>query len=59
MSNLWLGIINLENEYRLRKKLIERIKELLLVAWHPTRWWNWCVSEDEKKGIETFFIADK
>ena len=19
------------------------------VAWHPSRWWNWCFPEDEKK----------
>ena len=19
------------------------------VAWHPDRWWDWCMSEDEKK----------
>ena len=28
------------------------------VALNPTRWWDWCLSEDEKKGIEPFF-ADK
>ena len=26
-------------------------KELMPVAMHPTRWWNWCLLEDEKKGI--------
>ena len=25
-------------------------KELLPIAWHPSRWWDWCMSEDEKKG---------
>ena len=24
-------------------------KELLPVAWHPTRCWDWCMSEDEKR----------
>ena len=19
------------------------------IAWHPSRWWDWCVPEDEKK----------
>ena len=19
------------------------------VAWHPNRWWDWCMSEDERK----------
>ena len=25
------------------------------VAWHPTRWGDWCVSEAEKKGKKNFF----
>ena len=27
-------------------------KELMRIAWHPSRWWEWCISEDEKKGTE-------
>ena len=27
----------------------------MLVAWHSTRWWDWCVLEDEKKEVEQFF----
>ena len=27
-------------------------KELIPIAWHPSRWWDWCMSEDEKKEIE-------
>ena len=23
------------------------------VAWHPNRWWDWCVPEDEKKEIDS------
>ena len=26
------------------------------IAWHPSRWWDWCVPEDEKKEIENFFF---
>ena len=22
------------------------------IAWHPSRWWNWSMSEDEKKETE-------
>ena len=29
------------------------------VAWHPTRWWDWCMPEDEKKEINPFFIDEK
>ena len=25
------------------------------VAWHPARWWDWCMPEGEKKGIEPSF----
>ena len=26
------------------------------IAWHPKRWWNFCMSEDEKEEIDTIFI---
>ena len=25
------------------------------IAWHPKRWWDFCMSEDEKKEIEPIF----
>ena len=28
------------------------------IAWHPKRWWNWCLSEDEKKEIEPIFTEE-
>ena len=27
----------------------------MLAAWHLKRWWNFCMSEDEKKEIEPIF----
>ena len=27
-------------------------KELKPAAWHATRWWDWCLAEDEKKRVE-------
>ena len=36
------------------KKMIS--EELISITWHPTRWWNFCVSEDEKKEIDPIFI---
>ena len=27
-------------------------EELLLIAWHPSRYWDWCVPEDDKKETE-------
>ena len=28
------------------------------VALHPKRWWDWCVSKDEKKEIDPIFIEE-
>ena len=28
------------------------------VAWHSNRWWDWCVSEDQKKEIDPMFIKE-
>ena len=28
------------------------------VTWYPNRWWDWCVSEGEKKEIDPKFIKD-
>ena len=27
-------------------------KELMPIAWHPSRYWDWCMSEDEKRETE-------
>ena len=27
-------------------------EELMPTAWHLNRWWDWCMSEDEKKQIQ-------
>ena len=37
---------------------VQKVKikeELLPIAWHPSRWWDCCVSEDEKKETEKFW----
>ena len=31
-------------------------KKLMPIAWHPSRWWNSCVPEDEKKVIEKLWV---
>ena len=36
----------------LRKELNE---ELMPAVWHPERWWDFCMSEDENKEIEPSF----
>ena len=38
--------------YKQRKAQKAQIKEELMpVAWHPDRWWDWCMPEDEKQEI--------
>ena len=31
-------------------------EELMPIAWHPNRWWDWCVPEDEKRELEAWFV---
>ena len=39
-----------------RKTQEAKIKEVLVpIAWHPWHWWDWCLSEDEKKMIMKHF----
>ena len=39
--------------YKKQKAQKVSIKEgLLSVAWNPSRYWDWCMSEDEKQQIE-------
>ena len=44
---------NWYNGYQKRKAQKAQIKkELLPIAWHPLRWWDWCMPEHEKKEIQ-------
>ena len=46
-------LITRRDAYIERKAQKAKIKEeLMSVAWHPDRWWDWCVTEDEKKEPE-------
>ena len=43
--------------YYKRKKLKKDIyDELEPIAWHPDRWWDWCVDIEEKKEIEKLWL---
>ena len=47
------GVIMVINGYQKRKAHKAQIKkELVRIAWHPSRWWDWCMSENEKKEAE-------
>ena len=44
--------------YDKRKAQKAKIKEELIpIAWHPSRWWDWCVSKDDKKYTEKLFLT--
>ena len=47
--------IKLEKRKALKKELNE---ELMPLAWHPNRWWDWYVSENEKKEIDPMFLEE-
>ena len=46
-------IIEWYSGYQKCKTQKAKIKEELKpIAWHPSRWWNWCMTKDEKKETE-------
>ena len=53
MLDFQLGILNLKNAEELKEKISE---ELMQVAWHPNRWWKFCVPEDDKKKKQSRFL---
>ena len=32
-------------------------EEFLPIAWHPSRWWDWCIPEDEKRATEKLLLT--
>ena len=38
-----------ENHQKYMAQKAQIKKELMPIAWHPSRYWDWCMSEDEKK----------
>ena len=46
------------NRFKQRKSYKKDIrKELMHVTWNPTRCWDWCMPEDEKKVTEPIFTG--
>ena len=46
-------LIEWYNGYQKRKAQKAQIKEELMpIAWHPSRWWGWCVPNHEKQEIK-------
>ena len=46
-------------KFRICKELKKELsKELMLVAWHPDKRWDWRMSKDEKKEIDTMFFEE-
>ena len=52
ISDFWSSLINLKNVKHL--KTIQA-KTLMPVTWHPTRWWDWCLAEEQKKEVASIF----
>ena len=47
------GVSKLYDVYQKREAQKASVKEELMpIAWNPSRWWDWCVPEDEKKETE-------
>ena len=49
-------ILAWQSKFKKRKALKKKIsKKLMPVVWQRKRWWNFYMSEDEKKEIESIF----
>ena len=53
LSKFWLGIVN----FKKREALNKISEDLMSIAWHSKRWWNFCILQDEKKDIESIFTV--
>ena len=43
--------------YHHKKRFLKGIAdELMPIAWHPDRYWDWCVPEDKKSELEAWFV---
>ena len=54
------GAIKQHNEESHQKHKAQKAqikKELMRVAWHPSKWWDWCVPEDEKGDTASCFAS--
>ena len=51
IHDVWLDLVNLKNAKHLKKDK----QRVMLIEWHPKRWLNFCMTEDEKKEIEPIF----
>ena len=51
--SLIFSLVRTTSEKRKEPKK-ELNEELMSVAWHPKRWWDWCVSEDEKMEVDVY-----
>ena len=43
------------NKQKAQKTSIK--EELMPIAWHLSRWWDWCVSNDEKHKTKKLFLT--
>ena len=58
-SIIHVRLLSWYNKFEKSKALKKYVsKELMAVAWHVTRWWNWSLSEDEQKEIELIFTDE-
>ena len=54
-----IRLLGWHTKFEKRKEPTKELnEELMLVAWHPKRWWDWFVSKDEKKKIGPMFIKE-
>ena len=44
-KTIYVRRMTLHNRYKRKSCKKDISKELMPVAWHPTKWWDWCMPE--------------
>ena len=53
------GVIEWHDEEDHQKRRAQKAsikEELMPIAWHPSRYWDWCMPEDEKRDTEALWV---
>ena len=56
---MMIKIIFLSGVMTIKKRKAQKAqikKELMPIAGHPSRYWDWCISEDEKRNTEALWV---
>ena len=58
----WLGYGAIHDklyQYHHKRNYFKSLhEEIIPIGWHPDRYWNWCLTEDEKRDVMKLTMAN-